>query len=85
MNGTETARVSTLKGFSVDTDDILNRFTYHPPKMGQGNIYEGIREAALGFADYINEVAPDSREKSLAITALEETVFWANAAVARHG
>lgn len=69
----------------MDRTDIANRFTFHPAKMGQGNIYEEIREIALGFADRINELVPDSREKSLAITALEEAVFWANAAEARHG
>jgi len=29
------------------------------------------------------QVAPDSRERSLALTKIEEAVFWANAAIAR--
>ena len=78
-------RVSTLKGFSVDNQDIKNRFTYHPPKSGQPEIYEAIREMAHHLADKVNEWVPDCREKSLAITALEEAVMWANAGVARNG
>jgi hypothetical protein len=63
--------------------DLENRFTYHAPKEGQPSIYEGIRKAALNYALLLNGLCPDSREKSLAITHLEETVFWANAAIAR--
>jgi len=40
---------------------------------------------ALFLAEKIDQVAPDCREKSLAVTHLEEAVFWANAAVARPG
>lgn len=69
----------------MEATDILNRFTYHAPKDGQAQTYEGIRFRVREVAEHINDVAPDSREKSLAITALEEAVFWANAAVARHG
>lgn len=65
--------------------DLENRFTYHPPKPGQPQIYEQVRYYAKEFADYIDSMVPDSREKSLAITALEECVMWANAGVARHG
>jgi len=66
--------------------DLNNRFTYHKPiaEMNQEARYEQIRETALRFARYITTVTPESREQSLAITRLEETVFWANAAIARH-
>ena len=64
--------------------DLVNRFTYHAPKDNQPQKYENIRKNALAFAELINEICPDSREKSLAITALEECVFWSNASVARN-
>lgn len=64
--------------------DLLNRFTYHQPKENQPQKYENIRKNALAFAELINEMCPDSREKSLAITALEECVFWSNASIARN-
>ena len=64
--------------------DLKKRFTYHPPKEDQPKKYDDIRKNALAFAMLIDEICPDSREKSLAITALEEAVMWANASVARN-
>ena len=64
--------------------DLNNRFTYHKPTGTQPDRYEHIRESALKFAELINNLCPDSREKSLAITALEESAMWANAAIARN-
>lgn len=66
-----------------DLNDLENRFTYHPPKPGQPEIYERIRLAGLSFALTIDQAAPESRELSLAIMRIEEAVFWANAAIAR--
>lgn len=68
----------------MDQADIDNRFTYHPPKDGQAGVYEAVRAAAKHLAEFYNEVCPDGREKSLAITHLETAVFWANAAIARN-
>ena len=64
--------------------DIEKNFTYHSPKGDQPNRYECIRNTAKGFAMLINDACPDSREKSLAFTKLEEAVMWANAAIARN-
>lgn len=65
-------------------DDIRNRFTYHPPKGDQAVRYSSIRIEALELARVIDDLAPDSREKSLALTKLEEAVMWANASIARN-
>lgn len=68
------------------SDDLLNRFTFHPvtgPEQAQ--LYSTVRGRALELAQWLDMVAPDSRELSLAITHLEEVVFWTNAAIARHG
>lgn len=67
----------------MKTEDIDNRFTYHAPKATQPAMYEEIRELARNYAQRLNELCPESREKSLAITHLEEVVFWANASIAR--
>ena len=67
----------------MDIKEIEKRFTYHAPKEGQPELYECIRHVARDFATCINDLCPDSREKSLAITRLEETVMWANASIAR--
>jgi hypothetical protein len=68
----------------ADDDDLINRFTYHPPKNDQTERYEKIRSHALYFAKLVNEHTPPSREQSLALTHLEDAVMWANAAIARH-
>lgn len=65
-------------------EDLANRFTYHPPRdHDQAERYVKIRSHAHSLATLINELAPESREKSTAITKLEEAVMWANAAIAR--
>ena len=69
---------------STVNKDIENRFTYHPPLEGQAQKYMQIRANCKAVAEGIDKLCPDSREKSLAITKLEEAVFWANAAIARH-
>jgi len=66
------------------TPDLENRFTYHPPKDGQAETYQGLRAVALNFARTIDQQCPDSREKSLALTHLEDCVMWANASIARN-
>lgn len=64
--------------------DIEKNFSYHAPKGDQPERYERIREKAKVLAAYIDEKCPDSREKSLALTKLEESVMWANASIARN-
>jgi len=64
--------------------DVENNFTYHAPKEGQQEKYEFIRNQAKQFATTLLILCPDSRERSLALTKLEECVFWCNAAIARN-
>lgn len=65
-------------------NQIENNFMYHAPKEGQAEKYELIRAKAKELAYLIDDVCPGSREKSLAVTKLEESVMWANASVARN-
>ena len=64
--------------------EIENNFTYHAPKNDQTARYISIREKAKELAYMIDELCPESRERSLAFTKLDETVMWANAAIARN-
>lgn len=64
-------------------DRIEGAFTYHAPKGDHPNQYERIRSKAKELAYLIDEECPDSREKSLAMTKLEEASMWANASIAR--
>ena len=64
--------------------NIENNFKYHAPLPGQPEKYELIRGKAKELAYLIEEICPESRERSLAMTKLEETVMWANASIARN-
>jgi hypothetical protein len=66
------------------TSQIENNFVYHPPKDGQAERYQKIRDNGRQLANLINAECPGSREKSIALTKLEEAIFWANAAIARN-
>lgn len=63
---------------------IESAFTYHPPKEGQAARYVALRDKAKEFALLIDAECPNSREKSLALTKLEESIMWANASIARN-
>lgn len=65
-------------------EELNNRFTYHAPKPGQNERYQDLRGTALMLAQKICEQVPFSREQSVALTHLEEVVFWANAGIARN-
>jgi hypothetical protein len=65
----------------ANLDDL---FRYHPPQGDQPDRYVALREEARKLAWMIESMCPDSREKSLAITSLQATVMWANAAIAIH-
>ncbi|MDN3356096.1 hypothetical protein [Actinomadura sp. DC4] len=65
-------------------EDIANRFTFHPATTPERQAaHESVRTHCGELAAALNELLPDGREKSLAITNLEQVMFWANAAVAR--
>jgi hypothetical protein len=65
--------------------DIDRNLKYHAPDKYQVPRYDILREAARAYADLILKNCPDSRERSLALTNLEQSVMWANAAIARDG
>lgn len=68
----------------ADWARIDNNFTYHAPKGNQVQRYVDLRDHAKELAYNIMEKCPNSRERSLALTKLEETVMWANASIARN-
>ncbi len=43
-----------------------------------------IRERAKVFAQFLLEHTPSSREQTIALKTLEDSIFWANASIARN-
>ena len=69
---------------SIRFEQIINNFKYRSPRNEQtGDIEKTIHNAAKQAALYYAKVCPESRELDNAITALEQAVMWANAAIAR--
>lgn len=68
----------------MDPQDIRNRFAFHPAADPlTGAKHDEVRLLCGELAEGLNYLLPEGREKSLAITQLEQVMFWANAAVAR--
>ncbi|HQZ81641.1 MAG TPA: hypothetical protein PLR83_00345 [Pyrinomonadaceae bacterium] len=68
----------------MDEQQIRNNFTYHEPIKDQSIRYGRLRNYAREMAEQINQLCPESREKSLAFTNLEQALMWANASIARN-
>ena len=74
-----------MDGMHLTYDQLAHRFQFHPADSeNTQEAHQEVREVLLDAADKIVEVTgPSSREQALAITKLEEAMFWANAAIAR--
>lgn len=69
---------------SPDEEKTLDHWRYHAPKDDQAGRYEAINGSTRACAELILQACPVSRERSLAITKLEEARMWANAAIAKN-
>ncbi len=66
--------------------DLYVRFGFHPADTQDRQDRHGqVRQACLRAAQALDDLVPEGREKSLAITKLEEAMMWANAGIAREG
>ena len=70
----------------MSTQGLSERFAYHPPKdKSVADRHEDVRLMCRILAERLDDIMPPSREASLALTACQETMMWANAAIAIHG
>ena len=68
----------------IDDAELNKRFDLHPASPATAPKMDRMRATVKETARQVCDHTPPSREQSLAITALEEALFWANAAIARH-
>ena len=63
----------------------IHNLSLHPPgDAGVGHRMDVVQANARSFANVVIDVCPESRELSLALTALEEATQWAIGAIARN-
>ena len=65
-------------------EDLVYRFKQHEMSEEASQKSRKLRDDIIGIADTIDIYCSDSREKSLALTKLEECLFWCNADLARN-
>ena len=65
-------------------EDLEKRFSNHPAKGDQRQRYEQLWAEAKAFAYTIKRLTPYSREQSLALTHLEDSVTSSIAAISRN-
>jgi hypothetical protein len=68
----------------VKQADLDSRFDHHAPDAVKAQLHQLIRNVFKDSAEVVAHELPECREKSLAITKLEEAMMWANAAISRN-
>lgn len=68
--------------FSIENEEIKKRFGFHPATDQTRGLHQSVRQTFMETAEILSQILPESREKSLAFTALQEAAMWSNAAVA---
>lgn len=67
------------------SEELDRRFTYHAPDEATRTLHNEWRGHERWYADAIDGLpGGETREKSLALTALEEATFWVHAHIARN-
>lgn len=65
-------------------DTVQYRTTYRQPVTTQAQVaHTRVRSAIADAMETLLDVVPEGRERALALTKLEEAMFWGNAGVAR--
>ena len=71
---------------ALGADEIKNRFGFHKATIEGDDAtkpkHADLRAAFVDFAEYLDDVLPDGRYKSLAFTELEVASMWSHKSVA---
>ena len=65
----------------MDALELAHRFRKNEVSEADLTKMDTLRDEVRLLAMTVNALVPDSREKSLALTALEESLMWANKAI----
>lgn len=69
----------------MERGSVRWNMTNHPPvRAGVVEDFESLREAFIAAGEALEGIAPGSREKSLALTNLEQALMWGIASLARN-
>lgn len=68
----------------MTNDEFNKRFDHHAPDAHKILEHQALRELTKELGKHFEAALPESREKALAFTALEEALMWGNAAIARN-
>lgn len=63
-------------------NEILDRFSFHPATAKTGPVHDSVRAKHAELAEWLINNIPPGRHQSLALTSLQESMMWSNAAVA---
>ena len=70
----------------LSQEEIENRVGFHKATIEGENAtlpkHAALREAFTGFMQYLDDVLPEGRHKSLALTQLEDSSMWSHKAIA---
>lgn len=61
---------------------VLDRFAFHPATEKTGPLHDQIRALHRAIAGEILALVPPGRHQACALTALQESMMWCNAAIA---
>lgn len=65
-------------------DELLSRFFVNTTNPEQTELINVVRRASLDYAMLISDITKASREQSLALTALEESLSWTIKAIIKN-
>lgn len=65
----------------TNRDEILDRFMYRRPSSGQEEAIAECRERIIGCAEFLIDEIPNSRDRAVALTALEDALMKMNKAI----
>lgn len=67
----------------MNTVELANRFSFHKSREDTIERHLMLRRATYELAKEYCRGAPEGRELALALTNLEQALFWVNSAIAR--